>query len=321
MAEGSMTRAQQVRSRRLQRREGSPLVERNAFGIGAHTLASGPQMVARNPELDRRQAASSVRSRRPRYLKLGELGAELRLPVLPAVRVGARVISTGLFLGCLGLLYLMGFSPAFTVSEVRLQGAQRLDVAAVNTALRVAGASIFSIQPEELLQVLQTQFPELERVSVAVGFPSGLTVRVVEREPVLSWQQAGLTVWVDAAGVAFTPQQGGEGLVQVSAISAPPLMKTDQYGRNQLLRSEMVSAIKILSQIAPQGAPLIYDATHGFGWTDPGGWQAFFGQDGADIVQRMAVYRSILAELASRRLTPTLISVAELHAPYYRMDY
>ncbi|HEY4722336.1 MAG TPA: hypothetical protein VII92_10840, partial [Anaerolineae bacterium] len=90
---------------------------------------------------------------------------------------------------------------------------------------------------------------------------------------------------------------------------------------NQLIRSEMVRAIQDLSRIAPQGAPLIYDPRLGFGWTDPGGWDAFFGQDGQNMTQRLAVYLAIVRELSSRNLTPTLISVAHLHAPYYRMDY
>ncbi|MCW5876658.1 MAG: FtsQ-type POTRA domain-containing protein [Anaerolineales bacterium] len=318
----SLTRAEIVRARRMQRRDSQPLLERASLNVGLRKAASEPQMVARNPEVERRHAAqSAVRPRRAHYLKLAEDGAQLRLPVLPALSVGARLVSGLLAAACIALLYLMASSSAFIVSEANLQGAQRLDAAAVNRALGVAGASVFAVQPDQLLALLHQQFPELERVSISVGFPAGVTVRVLERQPALAWEQAGLLVWVDAAGVAFTPQEDGESLVHVTALDAPPMMKTDEYGRHQLLRREMVSAIQILSQIAPQGAALIYDPALGFGWNDPGGWKAFFGQDGSDIVQRMAIYRSILAELAERRLTPTLVSVAELHAPYYRMDY
>ncbi|MEX2160826.1 MAG: FtsQ-type POTRA domain-containing protein [Anaerolineales bacterium] len=315
--EGTLRRADQVRARRLQRRAGGSIVSRSE-----EPQAPQARMVARNPVIERRLAAESGREpRRRRYLKLADAGAELRLPVLPSVHVGWQAISGLAVAVCAVLLYFMATAGAFAVASVELIGANRLDANAINMALRITGSSIFSVQPDELLSVLRGQFPELEKVSVSAGFPAKVIVRVVERQPVLSWEQAGVTVWVDAAGVAFSPQGDGAGLVQVTASEAPPTLKEDQYGRHQLIRPEMVSAIQTLAQIAPQGAPLIYDPTLGFGWQDPGGWQAYFGHDGADIVQRMAVYRSILTELAARNLTPTLISVAQLHAPYYRMDY
>ena len=317
-AQDTMRRADQVRARRLQRREGRPLVGRAAAG----ETVGLPRMVARNPELERRLAAEhGTRLRRRRYLKLADAGAELRLPVLPFVNIGWRVAS-GLVVGvCVLLLSWMVISEAFTVATVELRGAERLDAAAINTALQIAGSSIFSVQPDQLLAILREQFPELERVSVGVGFPASVVVLVKERQPLLAWEQAGLTVWVDAAGVAFMSSETEQALISVTALEAPPPLKPDLYGRHQLIRPEMVSSIQTLSQIAPEGASLIYDPTLGFGWMDPGGWQAFFGQDDSDIVQRMAVYRSIHNELATRRLTPTLISVAQLHAPYYRMDY
>jgi len=312
-----LRRAELVRARRVQRREGKPLLGRTPAGE-----ASVPRMVARNPEIERRlEAQQGQRLRRRRYLKLADVGAELRLPVLPSVRIGWRIVSGTVTGACAVGLYLMLSAGTFTVSAAELRGAQRLDAAAINTALQVAGSSIFSVQPDQLRSILRDQFPELEKVSVGVGFPASVVVQVKERQPVLAWEQAGLTVWVDAAGVAFMPLETDAALIQVTALEAPPALEADVYGRHQLIRPEMVSTIQTLSQIAPQGAALIYDPTLGFGWSDPGGWKAFFGVDDSDIVQRMAVYRSILTELSTRRLTPTLISVAQLHAPYYRMDY
>ncbi|MCL5428874.1 MAG: FtsQ-type POTRA domain-containing protein [Chloroflexi bacterium] len=317
MAEGTLNRADQVRSRRLQRREGKPILSR-----GAPSQAPAiPRMVARNPVVEQRLAALSGRElRRRRYLKLADAGAELRLPALPNVHVGWRVVS-GLVAGmALIALYFMWSASAFTVSSVDLRGAERLDAATVDAVIKVVGSSIFSVESDQIFSLLREQFPELQSVNVSVGFPAKVVVRVEERAPVLVWEQAGLTVWVDAAGMAFIPQGGGDGLIQVTALEAPPTLG-ESYAQHQLIRPEMVKAIQALSQIAPQGAPLIYDPRLGFGWTDPGGWQAFFGQDGQNMTQRLAVYLAILSELSARNLTPTLISVAQLHAPYFRMDY
>jgi cell division protein FtsQ len=313
-----MSRAEQIRAKRLQRREGRPIITR-----GAQSNAPAiPRMVARNVEVEQRLAALSGRElRRRHYLKLADAGAELRLPALPNVHVGWRVVSGLVTAVCMIAIYFMWFSSAFTVSTIDLRGAQRLDVAAVDSVLNVIGSSIFNIEGDTIYSLLREQFPELESVSVNVGFPAEVVVRIAERAPVLVWEQAGLVVWVDAAGFSFIPQGSSDGLIKVTALEAPPVLDNEIYAQHQLIRPEMVKAIQALSQIAPQGAPLIYDPRLGFGWVDPGGWDAFFGQDGQNMTQRLAVYLAILGELSSRNLTPTLISVAQLHAPYYRMDY
>ncbi len=318
MAGGTLNRADQVRSRRLQRREGRPILSR-----GAPSQAPAiPRMVARNPEVEQRLAARSGREmRRRHYLKLADAGAELRLPALPNVHIGWRVVSGFIAGVALIALYFMWSSSAFMVSSIDLRGAQRLDAEAVDSVLKVIGSSIFNVESDQLFGILREQFPELETVSVSVGLPAKVVVRVEERAPVLVWEQAGLTVWVDAAGVSFIPQGSSEGLINVTALEAPPAIEGDNYTQHQLIRPEMVKAIQALNQIAPQGSPLIYDPRLGFGWTDPGGWDAFFGQDGQNMTQRLAVYLAILNELSARNLSPTLISVAQLHAPYYRMDY
>jgi cell division protein FtsQ len=279
-------------------------------------------MVARNPEVEQRLAALSGREmRRRHYLKLADAGAELRLPAMPNVHVGWRVISGLIAAATLAAMFFMWSDSDLLVSAVDLRGAQRLDAAAVEAVIKVVGSSIFSIETDSIYALLRQQFPELQSVSVSVGFPAKVIVRVEERAPVLAWEQAGLTVWVDAAGVSFISQGNDESLIQVTALEAPPTLGGENYAQHQLIRSEMVRAIQDLSRIAPQGAPLIYDPRLGFGWTDPGGWQAFFGQDGQNMTQRLAVYLRIVSELSSRNLKPTLISVAQLHAPYYRMDY
>lgn len=319
MAEGTMNRADRVRSRRLQRREGRPIISRGAPG----QAPAIPRMVARNPEVEQRLAALSGRElRRRHYLKLADAGAELRLPALPNVHVGWRVVSGFIAAVALFALYFMWSSSAFNVSAIDLRGAERLNTAAIDSVLKVVGSSIFSIESDKLFTLLREQFSELETVSVSIGFPAKVVVRVEERAPVLAWEQAGLTVWVDAAGVSFIPQGSDEDFIKVTALEAPPTFADEEiYTQHQLIRPEMVKAIQALNQIAPQGAPLIYDPRLGFGWTDPGGWDVFFGQDGQNMTQRLAVYLAILSELSSRNLAPTLISVAQLHAPYYRMDY
>jgi hypothetical protein len=83
---------------------------------------------------------------------------------------------------------------------------------------------------------------------------------------------------------------------------------------------DLVSAILILRGFAPEGVPLVYDPDHGLGWRDPQGWRAYFGPDGSDMGQRLQVYQAIVSELKEKQISPALISVEHLHAPFYRMD-
>src|SRR3990172_6802217 len=114
-----MSRAEHVRSRRLERREGRPILSR-----GAPSQAPAiPRMVARNPEVEQRLAARSGREmRRRHYLKLADAGAELRLPALPNVHIGWRVVSGFIAGVALMALFFMWSASDFTVSAVDLRG-------------------------------------------------------------------------------------------------------------------------------------------------------------------------------------------------------
>jgi cell division septal protein FtsQ len=276
-------------------------------------------MVARNPQVEQRFSQASARRRH--NLTFAVEGAELRLPSLPMVQVGWRVLSGTIVATLLVALYAVFSSSAFVIGRVELRGATRLSAQNVNAVLRLAGASIFGVEMDPIRATLEEQFPEMESFSVHVGFPARVVVEVQERLPVVAWEQSDITVWLDEAGVAFIPEGEVTGLIQVRALEPPPPLDGESYARHQLIRPTMVAAIQALSAHAPEGQAMVYDPQLGFGWTDPQGWQVFFGQDGTEIEQRLAVYQALVEQLNSRNLAPTMISVAHLHAPYYRVDY
>jgi hypothetical protein len=218
-------------------------------------------------------------------------------------------------------LYAILSGSAFVVSRVELRHAERLSAQDVNRVLNLAGAQVFSVQPEQLAAALTDAFPELQDFAIRVGFPARVVIEVAERQPVIAWQQSDITVWIDSAGVAFIPEGEVSALVQVRALEAPPALEGYGLDRHQLIRPELVELVLALDAYAPEGVELLYSASHGLGWVDPRGWEAYFGSEIASIDQRIAVYNAVLAELQSRGLMPTLISVAQLHAPYYRLDY
>jgi cell division protein FtsQ len=75
-----------------------------------------------------------------------------------------------------------------------------------------------------------------------------------------------------------------------------------------------------LAAYFPGGMALAYSDKHGIGWQDAGGWEVYIGKDLKDFNQKYALYQSISQQLAGQSITPAIISVEFLDAPYYRLE-
>jgi cell division septal protein FtsQ len=240
---------------------------------------------------------------------------------VPNVRVGWRVLSFLLVLGLGYGIYLMWSAPRFFVQDVTIEGLTRIPAHEIEAVLKVSGESILVIDPNATLERLQRSFPDLSDVKLEVGFPASVRVIGAEREPVLAWEQEGVTFWLDAGGYRFVPR-GEVALPKVVAAEAPPVPyvigeEIDEYW---FTSPEMVSAILTLSTQAPEGTDLLYDPDHGLGWVDPkNGWNVYFGQRADQMNVRLSVYAAITKELKARGLKPAFISIENVHAPFFRM--
>mgnify|MGYP001038381914 CR=1 FL=1 len=283
---------------------------------------------------------------RRRYdVALAVPGAELQLPSLPMLNLGWRAVSGLLAVLMVAALFLLWKLPAFQVSAVEAEGLQRLSVADLNAVMDVLGSSVFSLDAPALEQTLSRYFPELEDISVRVGLPAQVSVRVTERQPVLSWYQDSREVWVDADGVAFVPRGNPGELVRVQGsgiapeaiagvvvpatsslpdgsiyVPAIPLDLTGEPKEPARLPLDLVQAILTLGGQVPADTQLVFDSHYGLGWEDPLGWEVFFGRQTSDMAQRLVVYQGVVDYLTSHGLQPELVSVEFIHAPYYRME-
>jgi cell division protein FtsQ len=307
-----------------------------------------PVMVRSNLAAHAPVARKRGKTRRRYDVALGVPGAEMRLPALPQVQVGWRLISLVMVaLLCLTLYHLWN-SPKYQVENVKVSGLQRISSDQVNTDLQIAGQPIFTLNPGAIREQLLKDFPEFKSVAVSLGWPNKVSVNVSERLPVLTWQQDGKILYVDADGMAFAPRVGEKSLGPViQASSAPPVLLTGQQPaqtsvQDQLsaitqgivggqaaqasasqpvalrpwLTPQMVTGILTLAKQAPKGTPIVYDRQHGLGWKDAGGWNDYFG-DGKDMAMKLNVYKAIVQQLKSEDITPDFISVEYVHAPYY----
>jgi cell division septal protein FtsQ len=240
---------------------------------------------------------------------------------LPRPRFGWRFVSF-LLTAVLGALTYLAFRlPQLRVGDAQVTGNQILTPVDVNSALNIAGRPIFLLSPSDLETRLRLNYPELVSVRVDVSLPNVVSVHLIERTPVIRWEQSGGYTWIAEDGVAFKPRGEITELISVVAESAPPSGNSlpDPLNPAPFISTDMVQAVKGLAGHVPSGTSILYEPRLGFGWYDPRGWRVYFGVAGHDIALKMRVYESMVDSLTQRGIRPALINVTYPAAPYYRM--
>jgi len=315
-----LTRAELVRTRRREQPQKRPLQ--------TSTLAtrSLPPVVSRSGLTNvSQQKAATPNTKRRFQAAFSMAGFELHMPAvrLPNVEVKSRLLSLFLSLFLAAAIYLGLTLPEFRVATAQVSGNQRLSTAEINSVLSSSGQAIFTIIPGDLETRLRLNYPELTSAHVTLGLPNIMSVKIVERQPVILWQQNGGVTWIDQNGVAFRPRGSVVKLIQVNALAAPPPglpVVNDPLSPLPYLSADMVKAIETLAPKVPAGTTMIYDPQNGLGWSDSRGWKVTFGDDPQGMALKLQVYQSLVASLAQQGVTPVFISVQYVNAPYYRMS-
>jgi cell division septal protein FtsQ len=247
---------------------------------------------------------------------------EIRTFSIPRPGFGMRSVSF-VFVALFAVaLYLAYDLPYFRVTQAQVTGNQMLSAQEVNSVLGIANQPIFMLKPADLETRLRLNFPELISANVTVSLPNIVSVNLVERHPVIRWEQGGGYTWIAEDGVAFRPRGDMPELISVIADAAPvvDLSASDPMNPTPYISTDMVQALKGLATHVPPGMVIIYDPKFGFGWDDPRGWRAYFGTSSEDVELKIRVYESMVNSLTQRGIRPALINVTYPTAPYYRMS-
>lgn len=331
-AQQSQTRIEQVNRRTQAPAKSQPVVMR----------ASAPAAKSARPV--HQSARGNVR--RQYYYSLDASGVEVRLPAVPMVHFGWRIASGLLVVAMLAGILMMLSSSMFEVSSLTIAGLQRLNPNDVEDALDLAGTAALDLNPETVKTQLSALFPELTDVQVRVGLPAKVQINVRERQPVAAWQMPDQTLWVDAEGVIIPARGEVAGLVTLQADGLPPVTapassaetgdetaaeagttdplaafaKTSVSVAGSRMDINLLSAALRLSVQAPEGAALAYSTGDGLGWTDTRGWKVFIGNDLNGLETKLVEYEAIVSQLTERGITPVMISVEHLNAPFFRTE-
>lgn len=339
------SRADQVRNRRVKEMKQRIII---ATDVARKPAAFTPIMT-RNGEGVLPFTLNPKKRTRRKFFFAFKNGVEIKLPAIPVFKPGWRLVSAVIFVISAFSIYSFYTSPFFTVSQIDLSGAQRVTAEEIDSIIPVKGQRILGVTPGSIEQVIKNTYPIISDVKVIVGWPSSLSIHIKERVPVIAWNQDNATRWISSDGVAFDPKGEADGLVSITAAGNPP---SGSYNMNVLQQEskkslaslvlpvqkvnpdqitpeiktqifidpELIPAIQDMAKQAPAGVSLVYSPMYGIGWFDSNGWKVFFGMQPKEMPQKLAAYKVIVQNLLKKDIHPTLISMENLYAPYYRTE-
>jgi cell division protein FtsQ len=260
-------------------------------------------------------------------------------------KVGWRVLSL-LLVGILTYSLLVAWqSPDYKISAVKVTGLQRLTETEILSKVNTLGMHSFAVIPEAIRMEIIAAFPELRDVVITVGIPASLEIHVVERQPMVAWQSKTMLIWVDSEGYLIPPRGAVGEILKIQADSLPayqlkssidvvdtvkiirdkPFFKANPsalafFAVPKQIDGMLLTAALQLNAWMPNEKTLLYQKQRGLGWKDARGWDVFVGQKLEGINDKMVMYETIVRELEKQGISPTLVSVEFLHAPYYRTD-
>ncbi len=327
-----MSRAEKIRTRRQSRPKETPKIE---LGSSATRKVTDSRVPITRRSSIQQPAPAARRKHKTVQVPLRSKGAELQLLAMPRMDLGWRIISGAVFLFSLAVVISFSNLEAFAVNSINLVGAQRLSAEVLLAQLDLAGTKVIQLRPAEIEERIADRFPSLRKVSVSVRLPATVVVRVDEREPIISWVQDNTTQWIDNEGFMFPIHGEAETTVTVEANGDPPLLTdpeemeieedtTPAFLQMEITHNrttpEFVHGLLSLRDYIPEGSILQYDPRFGLGWEDPNGWLVYFGNDISTIDAKLSQYETILEMIRTEGISPTLISLDHLHAPFYRLE-
>lgn len=308
---------------------------------GSSSTAGAP--VSREPaQGTRKREAVTTQPRRKVVYKVNANGVETRLPAIPLLRFSWQWIS-GILTVLLFLVFIfMVNSPIFKVQALTVKGLSRYTSEEFQSLIKGRKTSIFLFDTNAVMHSLRLVYPELVDPQIAISMPNQVIVSASERDPIILWQAGGSTYWIDAEGIVMQKRGDLPDLLTVESSVPPPLAQINtransivDYARMIIERQSSdvtidrlvdhmdpgaLGAVIELSTMLPAGGSLIYDPISGMGWRDPGGWEVYFGTDLSHMELKQVEYQTILARLTETGVTPAMISVEHIDAPYFRME-
>jgi len=180
-------------------------------------------------------------------------------------------------------MYGVVASPAFGFRDVRIDGARYSDPAELTRRLALeSGANLFVLSTDAVEARLR-ELTSVATADVGIELPSTVSVRVVEREPILVWGIGSRRLLVDRDGVAFAAATDTTSTTALPAVDDRRSASTALDVGGRLDAIDLDAATRLASirpadvgSVAP-GLSVAVTDENGFVLAVGNGWSAVFG--------------------------------------------
>jgi hypothetical protein len=282
------------------------MIGERAYGSRAERLRRRRSKKTESYYEPRRRTGGKTRGN-PRNREYVRSGSRLSL------RLGARWVTVPLLALALWGIFQALDGPTFQIGEVEVNGATIMSPSRVRSIGKFQGKTSFQIDPKEIVARLE-RLPEIEQAKVRIGWPNHVVVEIVERKPVLEWNDAGTKWWVSEDGLAVLQRSQIPELVRIHSQDS---VLSVGSSLDPVLDEETIASALNFHSVLGEDQEILYDSQRGFGIHDHRGWMAYFGHDG-DMALKYQVYLQIAEHLDQIGYPARLVSVEDLSAAFYR---
>lgn len=273
-----------------------------------------------------------MRQKRPQRRRL-EAGVAIgpvriqRTAVRGSGWIPAKLLSL-LLVGLLaGLLYVGMTFDNFYAFGAEVRGTQLLAADDIYNQAGLEGHSIFWLNERTAEAAIVQALPYVSAARVRFRLPGRIRIDVTERAPVIMWQTAQGTAWVDDTGTALPPLARGSDAPLLQLIDTrgeaiePAVGDAPVLGPGGLpvvrLQAPLVTALLDLRTLLPDMLTYQYDAQNGLNFRSRQGTNVIFGVRG-DLQTKLAVLQAIEAEWQKRGEVPQVIDLRVDDRPFVR---
>jgi cell division septal protein FtsQ len=222
----------------------------------------------------------------------------------------ARWTSLLLILVCCGLGAWLFGSDTFYVYATQVEGNQIVTRDQVVAASRLAGMSIFFVRPGAVATELK-KLPYVLNAQVTCVLPNRVLIRLIERQPAVTWQVGDARYAVDRDGIVLpTPPPSDTLTIQVLADRPP------QFGEK--VNASAIATAKAIQKLRPEATGLVYAADHGVGLVTAQGWTVYLGDDPARLADQLALLDRLAPQLQTRASRIDYLDLRFLASPYLK---
>jgi len=299
----------------------------------------------KQPKMRRVQAATALPRPRLRVPDTAQRRRQrnnrrFRLPINAIRRFvfSARWISLGLLALTVYALVLIGLDEHFYLTVIPVEGTASIAPAEVVAASGLAGAHIFSADPNQAAARI-AEVPGVISATVRLHWPNQVLIQLGEDSPIAVWQEGNMEYWVTDNGRLIPARSDALGLLVIEsempvtekagALRQPTLQEADDIAGDDpensqpaeeaslaFIPEEVLAGAMQLRDLRPNIERLYYRRSSGLSYQDGRGWRVYFGA-GDDMHQKVIIYETIVAELQARGITPAYVSVSNKEKPYY----